>query len=225
LREMIEAPWHRESRHYHPWGFIPRGSCDRRFCMGTRPWRRGSFPTPHPPLSRCARWVRRGSTRHCFEEAARQAGPTAIQTTLYDLIDAIGEAAQADERALIPDIGMHLLRARSPAVSPSPNVGCYCVVAERVRWRGGRYPMKPGNATGPCRVSHGWCARADPPMNPSSRRHCPSRARGCKVVRPHDGRSAPDTAARRGTATPGGLKRWWSAGGRGCPPAGVGVQG
>jgi hypothetical protein len=44
-------------------------------------------------------------------EATRDAGPTVIQTTLYDLIDAIGEEVELDESALIPDIVMHVLRA------------------------------------------------------------------------------------------------------------------
>jgi hypothetical protein len=42
--------------------------------------------------------------------AARDAGPTAIQTTLYDLIDVIGEEVELDEGALIPDIVGHVLR-------------------------------------------------------------------------------------------------------------------
>jgi hypothetical protein len=41
----------------------------------------------------------------------RDAGPSVIQTTLYDLIDAIGAEVELDERALIPDIVMHVLRA------------------------------------------------------------------------------------------------------------------
>jgi hypothetical protein len=50
-------------------------------------------------------------------ETTRDAGPTVIQTTLYDLIDAIGEEAELDEKALISDIVMYVLgvhRVSSP---------------------------------------------------------------------------------------------------------------
>jgi siderophore synthetase component len=52
-------------------------------------------------------------------ETTRDAGPTVIQTNLYDLIDAIGEEVELDERALIPDIVMHVLRAHR-VTSPGP---------------------------------------------------------------------------------------------------------
>jgi hypothetical protein len=52
-------------------------------------------------------------------EMTRDAGPSVIQTTLFDLIDAIGAEVDLDERALIPDIVMHVLRAHR-VTSPGP---------------------------------------------------------------------------------------------------------
>jgi hypothetical protein len=81
--------------------------------------------------------------------AARDAGLTVIQTTLYDLIDAIGEAVELEERALIPDIVVHVLRAHRvtcPGVSPPLGVGLYYAVVVKSTMEARRYPMKPGNA-------------------------------------------------------------------------------